>query len=172
MTRFRVSAASFLVLTLALPLLGAPQKPAGPEGTDTQVSIQDVKGEIALKRPEQIAAIFMIVMADMEDDCVRHVGRACTIEELIAGPKPTDGWTIRRLRWDPNKAHADYEYKVVAAGKKWEVWANPRKPGMAGFYVVADGSFAKKYFNAAGPASAKDRKLTGSSMGGDPFQLD
>ena len=61
-------------------------------------------------------------------------------------------------------------YKVVLNGSNWEIWANPRKPGLGGFYAVGK-FFGGRWYNPAGPATAASTKITESSIDGDLFMV-
>jgi hypothetical protein len=50
------------------------------------------------------------------------------------------------------------------------VWASPKKPGFGGWYFVSKyGGIPNAYYNAAGPASDKDRQVTSRGVAGDSF---
>jgi hypothetical protein len=146
---------------------------ATPDKVDAVVTADDENGSVALKRPEQIALMFVVAISSLEDDCKRHAEHVCTLDELIAGPKSKDkDWPIGKLKFDPNKSDPNYEYKVAAAGDKWEIWANPKKAGLGGFYFKSGGFIADKYYNPSGPATAKSKQLSGYSVSGDSFKTD
>lgn len=157
-----------LVFILFLAPFASAQKT--PAATDAVVSAEDDNGKVELQRPEQIALMFVVVIADLQDDCKRHAGHICTLDELIAGPKSKDDWSIGKLKFDPNKSDPNYEYKVASSGDQWQVWANPKKPGLGGFFFTGKGFFADKYYNPTGPATEKSRKLSGYSISGDSFK--
>jgi hypothetical protein len=155
--------AAFVACGLAA---AAPQKPAaGPFATKAKVSVtsEDGKTVIPLKRPEQIAYMFVEAIASLEDDCGRHAAEPCTLEALARGAKSKDGWGMK-LKYDPTKTDPNYTYKLVLKGEGWELWANPRKPGLGGFYNKGH-FFGGTWYNPAGPASDKDKKVFGSIEG-------
>jgi hypothetical protein len=146
------------------------QKPAsGPFATKAKVEIKTGDKVVPLKREEQIAFMFVRAIDSLEDDCSRHAAEPCTLEALIRGPKPKDSnWSVGKLKYDPNTSDPNYTYKVVLKGSKWEIWANPRKPHLGGFYVKHD-FFGGTYYNPAGPATDKDKQIGESSIEGDSF---
>jgi hypothetical protein len=146
------------------------QKPAAsPFATKAKVQVKMGDTVIPLKREEQIAFMFVSAISSLEDDCGRHAAEPCTLEALIRGPKPKDaGWPMGKLKFDPTTTDPNYTYKVVLEERKWQIWANPRKPGLGGFYVIhAFGGGT--YYNPAGPATEKDKKITENSIEGDLF---
>lgn len=145
-----------------------PMPAAGPSATQARVEVKSKGTVIPLKRQEQIAFMFVQAVASMEDDCGRHADEPCTLDALIRGPKSKDGWPLGKLKFDPNAADPNYSYKVAVQGDRWQVWANPRKPGLGGFYNK--GSFGGTWYNAAGPATEKDRKIDEYTIEGDSFK--
>jgi hypothetical protein len=150
---------------------GPQQKPAaGPFATKAKVEVKAGDKVIPLKREEQIALMFVSAINDLEDDCTRHAAEPCTLEVLIRGPKPKDpDWPVAKLKFDPNTTDPNYTYKVVLEDGKWEVWANPRQPGLGGFYVK-HGFRGGTWYNSAGPATEKDTRIGESSIDGDSFK--
>jgi hypothetical protein len=146
----------------------ARQKPAStPSATKAKVVVESDAGAIPLKRDEQIAFIFVEAVKNLQDDCSRHAAEPCTLEALVRGPKPKDDFGIGKLQFDPNASDPNYTYKVIVNGRNWEVWADPRKPGLGGFYLK--GPFGGSWYNPSGPATPAHTKITGSSIDGDLF---
>jgi len=146
------------------------QKPAaGPFATKAKVEVKTEDTVIPLKREEQIAFMFISAINSLEDDCGRSAAEPCTLAALIRRPKAKNpDWPVGKLKFDPNATDPNYTYKVVLEERKWQVWANPRKPGLGGFYVKhAFGGGT--YYNPAGPATEKDKKIDNSSIDGDLF---
>ncbi len=143
---------------------------SGPFATKAKVSVEVQAGELPLKFEEKIAFMFVAAIRSMQDDCRRHAGHACTMEELVAGPKSTDDWSMPKLKFDPTKTDPNYTYKIAAKDKDWELWVTPKKPGFGGFYS-AGGMISKTYYNAKGAATAADEKITGHSIDGDIFTV-
>ncbi len=147
-----------------------PTPAAGPAATKAKVEVQSDKGIIPLKREEQIAFMFVEAIHNLEDDCSRSAAEPCTLAALVRGPKAKGSFGVGKLKFDPNATDPNYAYKVTLAGADWEIWANPKKPGLGGFY--AKGKFSKgTYYNPAGPATAASTKITGSSIDGDLFWI-
>ena len=173
MTRTRVSGFAVLVgvLWACAPAahVTAQQKAAtGPAATIAKVEVKSEQGVIPLKREEQIAFMFADAINNLEDDCSRSSAEPCTLEALIRGPKAKDDFGVGRLKFDPNASDPNYTYKVALDGSNWEIWANPRKPGLGGFYAKGK-FFGGKWYNPAGPATEGGTKITESSVGGDLF---
>ncbi len=140
----------------------------GPFSTKAKVTVEVKSGELALKFEEKVAFMFVAAVGSIQDDCRRHAGHACTMDELVAGPKSTDDWPMPKLKFDPAKTDPNYTYKIAVSCKEWELWVTPRKPGFGGFYA-AGGMIPKIYFNAKGAASVADQKITGHTIDGDTF---
>jgi hypothetical protein len=150
---------------------GAQQKPAaGPLATKAKVEVKTGDKVIPLKREEQIAFMFVAAIDSLEDDCGRHAAEPCTLETLIRGPKPQDpNWPVDKLKFDPTATDPNYTYKVVLDSGKWQVWANPRQPGLGGFYIK-HGFFGGSWYNPAGPATEKDQRIGETLIDGDSFK--
>lgn len=145
------------------------QTPASsPFATQAKVTVQIPGGELPLKLEEKIAFMFIAAIKTMEDDCQRHAGHPCTLEELATRPKSNDGWPMRRLKFDPAKADPNYTYKITVDGNNWEAWATPKKPGLGGFYD-GGGFMRKTYYNPKGAATSKDQQVSGHTIDGDSF---
>jgi hypothetical protein len=176
LSRTKICALVELSAAFAATALAAPHPPqtptSGPFATKAKVTVKSGGQVIPLKRDEQIAFMFVSAMNSLEDDCSRHAAEPCTLAALIRGPKPKDpGWSVGKLKFDPTASDPNYTYKVVLEGRKWQIWANPRKPGLGGFYVKHD-FFGGTYYNPAGPATEKDKKLDETSIEGDLFKKD
>jgi hypothetical protein len=154
-----------LVATAAL----ARQKPAAtPSATTATVMVKSDGKAIPLKREEQIAFIFVEAIKSLEDDCGRHAAEPCTLEALVRGPKASDSSGMGKLKFDPNATDPNYTYKVTLNGKDWEIWANPRKPGLGGFYAKGR-FFGGQWYNPAGIATKANMTIDESSIDGDLF---
>jgi hypothetical protein len=140
------------------------QEPAtGPFPADATISVVKSQGTaLPLKRAEQIAFIFVESINDLEENCGRHAAEPCTLDVLVSGPKWKDdgsSWDERgKLKYDPNATDQNYSYKVALKDGGWQIWANPRIPGLCGIYV--DGGFiSRRYYNPAGPATENDKQI-------------
>ena len=149
---------------------GPQQKPAaGPFATKAKVELKTEEDTvIPLKREEQIALMFVLAIDSLEFDCELNAAEPCTLKALIRGPKPKAYYPVGKLKFDPKTTDPNYTYKVDA-GRPWEVWANPRKPGLGGFYIK-HGSTLELWYNPAGPATEKDRRIGDASVEGDSFK--
>jgi hypothetical protein len=93
------------LIALAFLLIAPYAAPAAssPFATKAKVTVEVKEGELPLKPEERVAFMFMSAISTLEDDCRRHAGHACPLEELVRGPKATDGWSIQKLKFDPAK---------------------------------------------------------------------
>ena len=141
----------------------------GPFATTAQVEVEDSDGKLALKREEQIAILFLTAFQMIESDCQSRANRACTLDQLMAGPVAADGAHLDRLKFDP-KVDPNYTYTLAANGLAWEAHANAKKPGLRGFYFMSR-SFPQTTvtYNPAGTAGVIDKELAGRSISGDSF---
>ncbi len=147
----------------------ASQKPAeSPSATKATVLVKSDDKVIPLKREEQIAFIFVEAIKSLQSDCGGHAAEPCTLEALVRGPKPKDDWGMSKLKFDPNASDPNYTYKIVLGDQNWEVWANPRKPGLGGFYATGP-FFGGSWYNPAGPATKAHTQITESGIEGDLF---
>ena len=108
-------------------------------------------------------------MQNIESDCQRRAQRACTLDQLLAGPVAADGSRIDRLKFDP-KTDPNYTYTLAAVGIAWEAHANAKKPGLAGFCFLSK-TFPRTdaTYNRSGAALVIDQDLTSRSIEGDSF---
>ncbi len=141
----------------------------GPFATSAKVEVEDSDGPVALKREEQIAIMFLTAIQNIERDCQGRAKRACTLDQLLAGPQAADGSHIDRLKFDP-KLDPNYTYTLAASGLAWEAHATAKKPGLIGFCFLSR-SFptANAYYNRSGTATAIDKELPNRSIEGDSF---
>ena len=160
----------------APPSASAPAPAAPPPSssaaitTTAKVEVEDANGKIPLKPEEQIAMMFLSAIQSIQSDCQLHAGGACTIEQMVAGPKAADNWHISKLKYDP-AMDPNYAYTVKVNGKAWEARADPKKPGLGGFYFFAKMMSPDAYYNATGPAGPMDRQLTSRGIMGDSFSV-
>ena len=140
-------------------IAAAPQqKPAtGPFGTTGKAVIKTQDGKvIPLKREEQVALMFVTAIDELEHNCESYAAEPCSLEALVRGPKSKDpGSPVGKLKFDPNATDPNYVYKVVLKDFDWMIWANPRKPGLGGFYQ----EFIGTWYNPAGPVTKKDTQI-------------
>ncbi|MGB8013608.1 MAG: LamG domain-containing protein [Terriglobales bacterium] len=143
----------------------------GPFATTAKVTADDSNGPIALKREEQIALMFLTAIQDLEFDCQMRAKHPCTLDQLLTGTVAADGSHIGRLKFDP-KTDPNYTYTLGAStsGMAWEAHANPKKPGLAGFYFMSKGNpGADAFYNPSGTAAIIDKELMGRGVEGDSF---
>ena len=144
---------------------------AGSLTTTAKVEVADGNGPVALKPEEQIAIMFLNGIQLIESDCQRSLQRACTLDQLVAGPVAPDGTHLRRLKFDP-KSDTNYTYTVAAGEMVWEAHANPTKRDLKGFYFYSR-SFpdSKAHYRPGGEAGIVDKELLERSIDGDSFAV-
>ena len=147
-----------------------PAAPAGSPTTTAQVEIEDSNGKIPLKSEEKIALMFLGAIQTIQFDCQMHAAGACSMDQMLAGPKATDNSHISRLKYDP-ASDPNYTYTVRVNGKAWEAHADPKRQGLGGFYFMAKIMSPDAYYNPNGPAGPMDRQLTSRSIMGDSFSV-
>ena len=126
----------------------ARQNPAAtPFATKATVVVKSDDAVIPLKREEQIAFMFVDAIKSLLDDC-----------------------GMGKLKFDPNASDPNYTYTVTLNDRNWEIRADPRKPGLGGFFTKGP-SFGGRWYNPAGPATQSHTKITGSSVEGDLFNV-
>ncbi len=139
----------------------APSTSAGgtsPFPTNAKVELGDGTVKVNMKREEQIAYMFLTAIQQIESDCQNTRKAACGWDQVLPRLKYD-------LRKDPN-----YNYTLQTGGLAWEGHANPKKPGLGGFYFFSL-SFpsVNVFYNAAGTASVVSKELTERSIEGDSF---
>jgi len=149
-----------------------PSKPAAAAAitTTAQVEVEDDSGKVALKPEEKVAVMFLAAIQAIQGDCQMHGEGACTLDQMLEGPRSIDNWHINRLKYDP-AGDPNYTYTVKVNGKAWEAHADPKRPGLAGFYYYARFGSPDAFYNPSGPAGAMDRQLTSRSIMGDSFSV-
>ena len=167
-SRFVIVAGVLVASWLAAHVTAQQKAAASPAATIAKVEVKSDQGVIPLKREEQIAFMFVDAINNLLDDCSRSSAEPCTLAALVRGPKAKDDFGVGKLKYDPNATDPNYTYKVALNGSDWEIWANPRKAGLGGFYAKGK-FFGGKWYNPAGPATAGGTKITESSVGGDLF---
>jgi Concanavalin A-like lectin/glucanases superfamily len=137
---------------------GRPDTGTGPFATTAKIEVDDSNGPVALKRPEQIAIMFLTAIQGIELDCQLNEKRACPMDVVLG-----------RLKFDP-RTDPNYTYTLGANGMAWEAHANAKKPGLMGFCFLSNGlANVKATYNRAGTAGPIDNELSGRSIEGDSF---
>jgi hypothetical protein len=142
----------------------------GPMAHQAKVTAETDGGPLQLTQEEQVALMVMEAIEMLEDDCELHAKHYCTMEELVARPKTTDGWHMRKLKFDPNKTDPNYTYKLTLLAKNWQASATPKKAALCGFLNI-DHKGRELYYNATGAATAKDQELKEHGVEGDSFAV-
>lgn len=149
------------------PLPAAPA--TGPFATTAVVTAEDSSGPIALKREEQIALMFLTSIQNLELNCQLRAKMACTMEQLIAGAKASDGSKIGRLKFDP-AIDPNYTYTLATSGTAWEARANPKVPGLVSYYFYAKSiGPVDAHYSRNPTAGALDKEMTSRGVSGDAF---
>jgi len=134
-----------------------------------QVPPQDAKQRPPLKAPpapansgaasgkfraeEELALGWLCAIAFTEFGCALELNRLCTLDEMVkGGPGGKPKGFEKDPRNDPN-----YQYSVNIRGSDLTLAANPRKPGLAGFFNDGNGL----YYSASGAASVGDKRVQG-----------
>ena len=161
----------YLGLAACPPGLAWSAAAGDPGATTAKVSITAHGQALSLQRDEQIALMFLTAISSLEDDCMRHAGRGCSMDELVnGGVQGADKWKINRLKFDPRTSDPNYTYTLNAGDTNWEAKATPKKPGLGGFYFVKAGfGFAKAFYSPKGEASIASTETDGYSIEGDIF---
>jgi Concanavalin A-like lectin/glucanases superfamily len=140
---------------------GSSSAGAGMFPTKAKVEIDDSKGHLQLKRPEQIAIMFLTAIEGLEANCDSNGKRACTWDQLLT-----------KLKYDP-RTDPNYTYTVFASGTAWEAHATAKKAGLTGFAFFArswPGSTLAT-FNPSGTSGYVDTELQARSVDGDSFAI-
>ena len=171
---FAIDDISFSAVTGSAGEMASPARDAsssGPITTHAVVVVKDVHDvQIPLKQEEKVAVMFMEAIGSLETECDLHLNRKCSLAELVGGPR-SPNWKIGKLKYDPAR-DPNYKYTVTITGTGWVASANPRRAGLGGFFADdSRGLIADSYYNANGPATAKDRRLNEISYSGELFQV-
>jgi Concanavalin A-like lectin/glucanases superfamily len=157
----------------APPKPGTPAKDAGNGSGqfpfNAKVEVKDGSGSVPLKRPEQVAIMFLTAIQNIELNCQLSAKHACTLDQLLTGPVAENGTHLAHLKYDP-RTDSDYTYTLGANGMAWEAHANAKRPGLAGFCFLSQ-SLAQvtATYNPSGTSGAIDKELTERSVDGDSF---
>jgi hypothetical protein len=149
----------------------SPTPTTGPFATKATVQIEDDKGEVKLKREEEIAYIFLSGIEIIEHNCQLTLQRTCPMDQMLSGSYPK-GAIIEHLKFDPNKTDPDYTYTLATGGMAWEAHANPKKPGLKGFcFMARDVGITIVTYSNSGPAGYTSTAIGNRGMQGDSFAV-
>ncbi len=143
----------------------------GPITTHAVVVVKDMQDvQIPLKPEEKVAVMFLEAIGSLETECDNFFNRRCSLAELVAGAK-SPKWKTGKLKYDPAR-DPNYKYTVTIAGFGWTASANPQRAGLGGFFADdSKGMIADSYYNANGPATARDKQIGEFSISGEIFQV-
>jgi len=149
----------------------APTPTTGPFATKAKIDIEDAKGPIQLKREEQIAYMFLSAIEIIEHNCQLTLQHVCPMDQILSGSYPK-GTNIEHLKFDPNKTDPNYTYTLATGGMAWEAHANPKKPGLKAFCLMARniGTTTATY-NSTGIAGWTSTELGNRGTEGDSFAV-
>jgi len=157
------------VSTAAASGVAAESPATGPFATTAKVEVSDAKGPVKLKRPEQIAYMFLSAIEIIEHSCQLTLQHVCPLNQMLSGAYPA-GSNIEHLKFDPNKTDPNYAYTVQANGMAWEAHANARKPGLIGFcFMARDIGTVTATYSPSGKAGWVDTEFGDRGMEGDSF---
>lgn len=130
--------------------------------------------EVKLSPEEKVAFVFMASIELLEYNCFNadHLGRACSLDELIKG-FPAKNGKMFGLSENPNQdSNYHYALSVSAAGDSYQVEAIPQRPGLGGFFSLGKkgGMFGESFYNSKGAATATSAKLGSMSISGPDFR--
>jgi len=127
--------------------------------TNAKVEVDDSKGHLQLKRPEQIAIMFLSAIEQLEGNCDLDGKHACAWDQILS-----------RLKYDP-RTDPNYTYTLSANGTAWEAHATAKRAGLTGFAFMSRNSPGATIttFNASGTAGFVDAPLMSRSIEGDTF---
>lgn len=138
-----------------------------PLGQPTSEEAETAKLVGKFSPEERIAIGNLGGLLSREQFCKAAVGKYLSLDEVVKGFSSSA--TLLPMEADPRR-DANYEYHLVAHAESIELWANPRRPGLGGFF--SDGT--RICYNAQGPASSRDKKVfdlghlfSSSAVGGE-----
>ena len=142
----------------APPSEAAAQAPAARPATEHQAA-ETTKAILETFSSVEREAIDTIIMLDIAEGlvCGMTLRRHCTsLQELVKQVEAQGGKPVPRA--DDPRLNPNYEFRLAIRGGQKELSANPRRPGLAGFFFDSN----KFYYNPKGAATSKDQVL------GDP----
>jgi hypothetical protein len=143
----------------------------GPFATTAKIEMNGPNGPMQLKREEQIAYMFLSAIEVIEHNCQLTLQHVCPLEQTLSGAYPK-GAIIEHLKFDPSKTDPNYTYILLTNGMAWEAHANPKRPGLKGFCLMARdiGTVVATYSNS-GPAGWTSTPIGDRGTEGDSFAV-
>jgi Domain of unknown function (DUF4124) len=109
----------------------------------------------AKRKPEEDKALGnLIVIASVQKDCQRLVGRYVSLDEMRKGCVGQGMSMGLHKDNDPN-GDANYDYRLSVSASRFELSVSPRRSGLTGYFT--DGQ--NLYENPSGPASRQNQLM-------------
>jgi hypothetical protein len=122
---------------------------------DATTSTAAKPGAGAQRKPEEDKAFGnLVVIASVQKDCHRLVGRYVSIDEMRKGCVGKS-MSMQLARENDPGADADYDYRMSASATRFELSVSPRRAGLAGYFTDSQ----NVYENPSGTASGQSRLL-------------
>lgn len=110
-------------------------------------------GGQAKRKPEEDKALGnLIVIASVQKDCQRLIGRYVSLDEMRKGCVG-QGMSMGLHKDNDPSGDANYDYRLSVSASRFELSASPRRSGLTGYFT--DGQ--NLYENPSGPASSQSR---------------
>ena len=132
---------------------GAVRKPA--QSQDGAAASAASSAGRAKRKPEEDKALGnLIVIASVQKDCQRLVGRYVSLDEMRKGCVGQGMSMGLHNDNDPN-GDANYDYRLSVSANRFELSVSPRRSNLTGYFT--DGR--NVYENPSGPASSQSRLI-------------
>ncbi|MCM2329616.1 MAG: DUF4124 domain-containing protein [Lysobacter sp.] len=105
------------------------------------------------RKPEEDKALGnLVVIASVQKDCHKLVGRYVSIDEMRKGCAGKS-MSMQLARENDPSGDADYDYRMSASATRFELSVSPRRAGLAGYFTDSQ----NLYENPSGTASGQSR---------------
>jgi hypothetical protein len=109
----------------------------------------------AKRKPEEDKALGnLVVIASVQKDCQRMVGRYVSLDEMRKGCVGQGMSMGLHKDNDPN-GDANYDYRLSVSTSRFEISVSPRRSGLTGYFTDGQNLFE----NPSGPASSQSRQM-------------
>lgn len=107
------------------------------------------------RKPQEDKALGnLVVIASVQKDCHRLVGRYVSIDEMRKGCAGKS-MSMQLARENDPSGDADYDYRMSVSATRFELSVSPRRAGLAGFFTDSQ----NLYESPSGTASGQSRLL-------------